>query len=163
VCGIIIHGCGLSLRGSFNSSYCQGDDIARLSGTIRVDVKDVPMATRSAIEWTEMTWNPVTGCSKVSPGCANCYAERMSRRLHAMGATRYANGFELTTHADAQDAPLHWKAPRKVFVNSMSDRFHKDVPLEFIQRVFDVIAISREALTDYCRRTPGFMSPRIAS
>lgn len=97
------------------------------------------MATRSAIEWTEMTWNPVTGCSKVSPGCANCYAERMSRRLHAMGAARYASGFELTTHADALDAPLHWKAPRKVFVNSMSDLFHKDVPLDFIQRVFDVM------------------------
>ena len=91
------------------------------------------MATRSAIEWTEMTWNPVTGCSKVSPGCRNCYAERMSRRLHAMGAARYARGFELTTHDDALDAPLHWKAPRKVFVNSMSDLFHKDVPFFFKQ------------------------------
>lgn len=97
------------------------------------------MSRRSTIEWTEMTWNPVTGCTKVSPGCANCYAERMSRRLKAMGATRYAHGFDLTTHADALDAPLHWKTPRKVFVNSMSDLFHKDVPLEFIQRVFDVM------------------------
>jgi protein gp37 len=93
------------------------------------------MATRSAIEWPEMTWNPVTGCSKVSPGCLNCYAERMSRRLHAMGAARYAHGFELTTHADALDAPFHWKAPRKVFVNSMSDLFHKDVPLAGIHWV----------------------------
>jgi protein gp37 len=97
------------------------------------------MATRSAIEWTEMTWNPVTGCSKISPGCTNCYAERMAKRLHAMGAARYACGFQLTTHDDALDAPLHWKAPRKVFVNSMSDLFHKDVPLAFIQRVFDVM------------------------
>ena len=97
------------------------------------------MSRRSSIEWTEMTWNPVTGCSKVSPGCLNCYAERMSRRLHAMGAARYAHGFELTTHDDALDAPLHWKAPRKVFVNSMSDLFHRDVPLAFIHRVFDVM------------------------
>ncbi len=97
------------------------------------------MATRSAIEWTEMTWNPVTGCSKVSPGCTHCYAERMAHRLHAMGAARYARGFELTTHDDALEAPLHWKSPRKVFVNSMSDLFHKDVPLMFIQRVFQVM------------------------
>jgi protein gp37 len=97
------------------------------------------MATRSAIERTEMTWNPVTGCTKVSPGCANCYAERMARRLTAMGAARYAYGFDLTTHDDALDAPLRWKAPRKVFVNSMSDLFHKDVPLPFIQRVFVVM------------------------
>ncbi|MFO1375516.1 MAG: phage Gp37/Gp68 family protein [Steroidobacteraceae bacterium] len=98
------------------------------------------MATRSAIEWTEMTWNPVTGCTKVSPGCANCYAERMTVRLRAMGAARYARGFELATHDDALDAPLRWKAPRKVFVNSMSDLFHKDVPIEFIRRVFAVMA-----------------------
>lgn len=97
------------------------------------------MSQRSAIEWTEMTWNPVTGCTKVSPGCMNCYAERMAKRLKAMGAVRYQAGFALRLHADALDAPLHWKMPRKVFVNSMSDLFHKDVPLEFIQRVFDVM------------------------
>ena len=97
------------------------------------------MATRSSIEWTEMTWNPVTGCTKLSPGCAHCYAERMARRLQAMKAARYVNGFAPTVHEDALDAPLSWKAPRKVFVNSMSDLFHKDVPLAFIRRVFDVM------------------------
>jgi protein gp37 len=97
------------------------------------------MATRSNIEWTEMTWNPVTGCTKVSPGCANCYAERMAKRLKAMGAARYADGFAVRMHEDALEAPLHWKAPRKIFVNSMSDLFHKDVPLAFIQRVFEVM------------------------
>ena len=97
------------------------------------------MATRTNIEWTEMTWNPVTGCTKVSPGCLNCYAERMAKRLKAMGAFRYKDGFALSTHQEALDAPLRWKAPRKVFVNSMSDLFHKDVPLGFIQRVFDVM------------------------
>jgi protein gp37 len=98
------------------------------------------MATRSAIEWTEMTWNPVTGCTKVSPGCLNCYAERMARRLQAMGAARYASGFEVTLHDAGLDAPMRWKFPRKVFVNSMSDLFHKDVPLAFIQRVFEVMS-----------------------
>jgi protein gp37 len=97
------------------------------------------MATRSNIEWTEMTWNPVTGCTKVSPGCLNCYAERMAKRLKAMGVGRYEAGFALRTHEDALEAPLHWEAPRKVFVNSMSDLFHRDVPLAFIQRVFDVM------------------------
>jgi protein gp37 len=94
------------------------------------------MAANSHIEWTETTWNPVTGCSKVSAGCANCYAERMAKRLHAMGSRRYVNGFKSTTHDDLIDAPRSWRAPRIVFVNSMSDLFHEDVPLEFIQRVF---------------------------
>lgn len=94
------------------------------------------MANNSKIEWTESTWNPVTGCTKVSAGCQNCYAERMAKRLHAMGAPRYANGFKSTTHDDLIDAPRSWKAPRVVFVNSMSDLFHDDVPLSFIQNVF---------------------------
>ena len=94
------------------------------------------MANNSKIEWTECTWNPVTGCTKVSAGCQNCYAERMAKRLHAMGAPRYANGFKSTTHDDLVDAPRSWKAPRVVFVNSMSDLFHDDVPLAFIQKVF---------------------------
>lgn len=98
------------------------------------------MATRSHIEWTEMTWNPVTGCTKISPGCTNCYAERMAKRLQAMRAPRYRDGFQLRVHDDALAAPLSWKTPRKVFVNSMSDLFHKDVPLSFIQRVFEVMA-----------------------
>lgn len=97
------------------------------------------MVTRSSIEWTEMTWNPVTGCTKVSPGCTHCYAERMALRLKAMGAFRYRDGFSLRTHDDALIAPLRWKAPLKIFVNSMSDLFHKDVPSDFIERVFEVM------------------------
>jgi len=92
----------------------------------------------SEIEWTDETWNPVTGCTQISPGCENCYALRMSRRLQAMGQPNYRYGFELTTHDHVLEKPLSWKQPRKVFVNSMSDLFHKDVPLEFIERVFDV-------------------------
>jgi protein gp37 len=86
-----------------------------------------------------MTWNPVTGCTKISPGCKHCYAERMSRRLHAMGQKNYANGFKLTLQPQMLELPLRWRTPRTVFVNSMSDLFHKDVPEEFIQQVFDVM------------------------
>ena len=96
------------------------------------------MAT-STIEWTEKTWNPLTGCNKISPGCKNCYAERMSGRLRAMGQINYRNGFELTLHEKALEIPYKWKKPVTVFVNSMSDLFHKDVPLEFIQKVFQVM------------------------
>jgi protein gp37 len=97
------------------------------------------MAAYSGIEWTEATWNPVTGCTKVSPGCLHCYAERMAKRLKAMGQPKYANGFKLTMHADCLDQPLHWRKPRMVFVNSMSDLFHEGVPSSFIQDVFDVM------------------------
>lgn len=97
------------------------------------------MAQSSSIEWTQATWNPVTGCTKVSPGCKNCYAERMAKRLHLMGQPRYARGFRLTLQDDIVDAPLHWRRPRLIFVNSMSDLFHRDVPTEFIQRCFDVM------------------------
>jgi len=97
------------------------------------------MAANSKIEWTECTWNPVTGCTKISPGCQNCYAERMARRLQAMGQPNYRNGFRLTLHPHMLDLPLCWRQPRSIFVNSMSDLFHKDVPLDFIQQVFDVI------------------------
>lgn len=90
----------------------------------------------SRIEWTDATWNPVTGCTKVSAGCKNCYAERMAKRLMAMGSDRYRNGFAVTLHPDLIDAPRLWKRPRRIFVNSMSDLFHPDVPLEFIQQVF---------------------------
>lgn len=90
----------------------------------------------SHIEWTEATWNPTTGCTKVSEGCRHCYAETMAKRLKAMGQPRYQNGFKLTLHEDLVDLPLKWKKPRKVFVNSMSDLFHKDVPTDFIVRVF---------------------------
>jgi protein gp37 len=97
------------------------------------------MATRSHIEWTEMTWNPVTGCSKVSAGCKNCYAEKLAKRLKAMGVERYKNGFKVTLQPDLLDVPLHWREPRTVFVNSMSDLFHEKVPLEYIQKVFDTM------------------------
>jgi protein gp37 len=94
------------------------------------------MATTSKIEWTEMTWNPVTGCDKVSAGCTHCYAERLAKRLKAMGVERYRDGFKLTLHEDLVDLPLKWRQPRLVFVNSMSDLFHEKVPVEFIRRVF---------------------------
>jgi protein gp37 len=94
------------------------------------------MAANSHIEWTEATWNPVTGCTKVSAGCKNCYAERLALRLQAMGNHRYTNGFRLTMHDDVVDLPKSWRIPRIIFVNSMSDLFHRDVPLEFIQQVF---------------------------
>ncbi len=97
------------------------------------------MNYKSTIEWTESTWNPVTGCSKISPGCKNCYAERMSKRLKAMGQPNYKNGFQLTTHEHALEAPLKLKRPQTIFVNSMSDLFHKDVSTEFIKKVFDVM------------------------
>jgi len=97
------------------------------------------MALKSAIEWTESTWNPVTGCTKVSPGCKFCYAERMAERLQAMGQPNYRNGFRLTLQPQMLELPLTWKRPQTIFVNSMSDLFHKDVPLEYIQRVFEVM------------------------
>ncbi len=97
------------------------------------------MALNSSIEWTEATWNPVTGCDKVSPGCKFCYAERMAMRLQAMGQPRYRNGFEVTLQEDVVDLPLKWREPRVIFVNSMSDLFHKDIPAAFIQRCFETM------------------------
>src|SRR6266567_2906698 len=97
------------------------------------------MANTSPIEWTDATWNPVTGCSKISPGCKFCYAERLARRLQAMGLKNYQNGFELTLQPHMLEHPLHWKHPRRVFVNSMSDLFHTDVPPSYISQVFDVM------------------------
>jgi protein gp37 len=97
------------------------------------------MVSRSSIEWTESTWNPITGCTKVSPGCAHCYAERMALRLQAMGQPKYVSGFKLTMHDDVLESPLNWERPQMVFVNSMSDLFHRDVPLDFIRKVFEVM------------------------
>lgn len=97
------------------------------------------MATKSSIEWTESTWNPVTGCTKISPGCKNCYAERMAKRLRAMGNRSYANGFKLTLQPHLLEVPLQWKKPQLIFVNSMSDLFHPAVPVEYIRRIFDVM------------------------
>ncbi len=94
----------------------------------------------SSIEWTEMTWNPTTGCTKISAGCKFCYAEIMTRRLKAMGQEKYKAGFKVVkTHLDTLDIPYTWKTPKVVFVNSMSDLFHKDVPLDFIEKVFEVM------------------------
>jgi protein gp37 len=98
------------------------------------------MAQGSSIEWTESTWNPVTGCTKVSPGCKHCYAERMAQRLQAMGQRNYASGFELTLQPHMLELPLSWKKPQTIFVNSMSDLFHPDVPVAYIKSVFEVMA-----------------------
>jgi len=97
------------------------------------------MAENSSIEWTDATWNPVTGCSKISVGCKNCYAERMAKRLQLMGQPRYKNGFQVTLHYDLLDRPLQWLKHRRIFVNSMSDLFHEDVPLEFIRLAFETM------------------------
>jgi len=97
------------------------------------------MSKKSAIEWTESTWNPITGCTKVSDGCKNCYAERMAKRLKAMGQPNYINGFQVTLHEHAIEYPLRWKKPQTIFVNSMSDLFHEKVPEPFIFRIFDVM------------------------
>ena len=123
------------------------------------------MARRSTIEWTEMTWNPVTGCTKLSPGCKHCYAARMAKRLHAMGSERYRDGFQLTLQHDLLELPLRWRTPRVVFVNSMSDLFHPDVPEAFIASVFDtmrrasrhtfqVLTKRAERLTEMAGRLP---------
>jgi protein gp37 len=111
--------------------------------------EDQAMAGPSAIEWTEATWNPVTGCDRVSPGCAHCYALDLAARLKNMGQAKYRNdgdprssgpGFGLTLHPDSLEIPLRWRSPRHIFVNSMSDLFHEEIPLEFIRQVFAVMA-----------------------
>ena len=94
---------------------------------------------KSSIEWTESTWNPVTGCNKVSPGCKHCYAERLAKRLQRIGLERYKNAFNLTLHEDSIDIPLGWKSPRTIFVNSMSDLFHEKIPFQFIEKIFDTM------------------------
>jgi protein gp37 len=97
------------------------------------------MATNSPIEWTDATWNPVTGCTKISPGCTHCYAERMANRLKLMGQKNYRNGFDVTRQPHMLELPLQWKTPKRIFVNSMSDLFHIDVPLSYIKDVFGVM------------------------
>ena len=97
------------------------------------------MAQGSGIEWTESTWNPVTGCNKISPGCKHCYAERMAERLQAMGQPNYRDGFALTLQPQMLELPLRWSRPQTIFVNSMSDLFHEAVPLPYVQQVFDVM------------------------
>jgi len=102
------------------------------------------MAQLSAIEWTEATWNPLTGCTKISPGCKNCYAERMALRLQAMGQPNYATGFALALHEHMIDVPLRWRKPRRIFVNSMSDLFQDAVPVDFIKKVFAVMSTASQ-------------------
>src|SRR5687768_5483938 len=97
------------------------------------------MADKSAIEWTDATWNPVTGCTKISAGCDNCYAERFSERFRGVKDHPFENGFDLTLRPERLEQPLQWRTPRMIFVNSMSDLFHKEVPKEFIERVFDTM------------------------
>ncbi len=97
------------------------------------------MGDKSPIQWTDATWNPSTGCSKVSPGCKNCYAERLSHRLQNMGNPKYRRGFRFTLHRDALELPLNWKRPRKIFVNSMSDLFHEEMPEKFLRKCFQVM------------------------
>ena len=113
------------------------------------------MSSASKIEWTEVTWNPVTGCTKISHGCKNCYAERMSRRLRAMGMEKYRNGFSVTVHEATLREPLKWKKPRLVFVNSMSDLFHKSVPTAFIESVFEVMNEASRHTFQVLTKRPG--------
>ncbi len=114
--------------------------------------------SKSSIEWTESTWNPLTGCTKVSDGCKHCYAERMARRLHAMGVDNYRNGFKLTMHPHVLKKPLEWKTPQLIFVNSMSDLFHWEVPVSFIQQVFQTMRDAHwhkfQILTKRAKRLP---------
>jgi protein gp37 len=100
------------------------------------------MASKSSIEWTESTWNPVTGCTKISDGCLNCYAERMAKRLKAMGQPNYKNGFKVAIHPNSLELPLQWKKSQMIFVNSMSDLFHKEVPVTYIKKVFGVMNLA---------------------
>jgi protein gp37 len=122
------------------------------------------MGDQSAIEWTDATWNPVTGCTKVSPGCKHCYAERLAARLQAMRNPRYRNGFALTLQHDQLTLPLRWRDPRRIFVNSMSDLFHEDVPEEFIRRAFQIMAQAHwhvfQVLTKRAKRL-GELAPRL--
>jgi protein gp37 len=97
------------------------------------------MATNSHIEWTDATWNPVTGCTKISPGCKHCYAERLAKRLKAIGQANYRNGFEVTLQPQMLELPFQCKSPKRIFVNSMSDLFHEDVPTTYIKQIFDVM------------------------
>ena len=116
------------------------------------------MSTLSKIEWTETTWNPVTGCTKISHGCKHCYAERMSKRLQAMGMEKYRRGFEVIVHESVLQEPLRWKKPSLVFVNSMSDLFHKTVPTEFVQSVFDVMNQAPQHTFQVLTKRPGRVS-----
>jgi len=111
------------------------------------------MASKSNIEWTEVTWNPVTGCDKVSAGCKNCYAEAMAKRLKSMGVEQYKHGFKLQLAPHQLEIPLKWKKKKLVFVNSMSDLFHDDIPLEYIQNVFNIMNSTRHVYQVLTKRS----------
>ena len=119
---------------------------------------------KSKIEWTDKTWNPITGCTKYSAGCANCYAEMMARRLKAMGIKKYENGFSITMHEECLEEPLHWKGSNNVFVCSMSDLFHEDVPFDFIDKVMETIKKTKnnryQLLTKRAERMADYFSSR---
>lgn len=116
------------------------------------------VSDRSAIEWTQATWNPVTGCVEVSPGCDNCYARTFAERFRGVRGHPYEQGFDLRLWPERLEQPLRWKKPRLVFVNSMSDLFHSDVPIEFIQRVFDVMAEASQHTFQILTKRPGRMA-----
>ncbi len=122
------------------------------------------MGDHTGIEWTDATWNPVTGCTKVSPGCKNCYAERLALRLQAMGNARYRNGFAVTLQPDLLTLPLRWRQPRRIFVNSMSDLFHEVIPEDYIQRVFEIMGQARWHIFQVLTKRAGRLaelSPRL--
>ena len=116
------------------------------------------------IEWTDKTWNPITGCSKISAGCVNCYAEVMAKRLEAMGQSKYKNGFSLSLHEESLNEPLQWKKPHIIFVCSMSDLFHENVPFEFIDKVLNIIKLtphhSYQILTKRAKRMNEYFTER---
>ena len=116
------------------------------------------MSNSSSIEWTESTWNPSTGCSKISPGCKNCYAEKMSKRLNLMGVKKYRNNFKFTEHYQDLKLPLTWKKPKKVFVNSMSDLFHENSRMEFIGSCFDVMLKANQHVYQILTKRPDTMA-----
>ena len=116
------------------------------------------MADGSAIEWTESTWNPTTGCTKISPGCKNCYAATLSKRLQAMGIKKYRDDFKFTQHGGEVDLPLRWKKPRKIFVNSMSDLFHEESEAEFVARCFDTMVRADWHVYQVLTKRPGRMA-----
>lgn len=115
------------------------------------------MADISPIEWTDSTWNPATGCSKVSPGCQNCYAERLAGRLELMGNPKYKNGFDFTLQPSALDLPLRWREPRKIFVNSMSDLFHESMPEYYLKRCFEVMEEANQHIYQILTKRPDRM------
>ena len=115
------------------------------------------MANNSSIEWTEATWNPTTGCDKVSPGCKNCYAETLSKRLKAMGQLKYKNNFKFTEHPQDLELPLTWKKPRRIFVNSMSDLFHEEARMEYIHKCFDTMLKADHHIYQVLTKRPKIM------